>query len=80
MQKSYKPRRSILNHWYFYKKYHLPAYWINEEEVEREFNKLTSELARKEVVKLKINIRTKGFGWKKMLHAWSKGGYVYNGN
>ena len=52
--------------------YHSGACWKTKEEVTREYSKLTSETAKREAMKLQINIRTKGLGWTIMIHAWSK--------
>ena len=46
-------------------------------EVTREYNKLTSETAKREAMKHQINIRTKGLGWTIMIHPWSKKGVMY---
>ena len=40
--------------------YHSVAYWKTKEEVTREYDKLTSETAKREAMKHQINIRTKG--------------------
>ena len=56
-----------------FKMFHSPACWRTARDVHREFDKLTSETARKEAVKDQIRIRVKGFRWD--LHVpWSKDG------
>ena len=60
--------------------YHSGACWKTKEEVTREYTKLTSETAKREAMKLQINIRTKGLGWEIMIHPWSKKGRMYTGD
>ena len=60
--------------------YHSSACWKTEQRVRTEYNKLKSESAKKEAMKTQINIRTIGFGWTDMHHAWSKGGIVFTGD
>ena len=60
--------------------YHSVACWKTKEEVTREYAKLTSETAKREAMKLQINIRTKGLGWEIMIHPWSKKGRMYTGD
>ena len=58
--------------------YHLAAGWKSVEDVDREYNMLSSESSKREAVKEQIRMRTDGFGWKKMHHAWSRDGTVYS--
>ena len=60
--------------------YHSPACWKSVTEVETEYEKLTSETAKREAIKLQINIRVKGLGWKQMHHPWSKLSHTYTGD
>ena len=61
--------------------YHSPACLRNEEQVEREYIKLTSETAKINLMKQQITIRVKGFGWKETCHhAWSKEGKMFTGD
>ena len=61
--------------------YHSPACLRNEEQVEREYIKLTSETAKINLMKQQITIRVKGFGWKETCHhAWSKEGIMFTGD
>ena len=61
--------------------YHSPACLRNEEQVEREYIKLTSETAKINLMKQQITIRVKGFGWKETCHhAWSKEGTMFTGD
>ena len=46
------------------KAYYSEADWKSVEEVETEYNKLSSETAKFEAVKEQIRIRVDGFGWK----------------
>ena len=54
-----------------------PACWRTARDVMRNFNKLKSETAQREVMKEQIRIRVIGLGWKDLRHAWSKNGIVY---
>jgi hypothetical protein len=61
--------------------YHSPACLRNEEQVEREYVKLTSETAKINLMKQQITIRVKGFGWKETCHhPWSKEGTMFTGD
>ena len=61
--------------------YHSPAGLKTVEEVETEYNKLTSETAKRELMKQQITIRVKGFGWKETCHHyWSEGGKMFTGD
>ena len=60
--------------------YHSLACWKTEQQVRTEYNNLKSETAKKEAMKIQINIRTIGFGWTGMHHTWSKGGIVFTGD
>ena len=53
--------------------------WKSKEEVERKFNELGSETAKKEAVKEQIKMRSEGFGWKEECHhPWSIKGRFYD--
>ena len=57
--------------------YHSEAGWKSVEEVETEYNKLSSETTKLKAVKGQIRIRVDGFGLKKYHHPWSKKGKHY---
>ena len=57
--------------------YNSPAGWRSKSKINQEYNKLKSESAKKKAMKLQIQIRVKGFGWKNLKHAWSKNGKDY---
>ena len=61
--------------------YHSPAGLKNVEQVETKYNNLTSETAKRELMKQQITIKVKGFGWKETCHhPWSREGKLFTGD
>ena len=58
--------------------YWSEAGWKNAKECRENFNALGSKTAKLKAVKEQHRIRTVGFGWKDLHHAWSKSGVDYS--
>ena len=58
---------------------HSQACWISEEDVARQFAKLTSKPARENAVKEQIRIRKIGFGWNDVHIEWCNIGRDFTG-
>jgi hypothetical protein len=58
--------------------YYSERGWKKLSQARRVMNGLPSERARLGAVKEQIMIQVKGFGWKDVAHAWSKGNVSFN--
>ena len=54
--------------------YYTEAAWKSVSVVNEKYSALDSQNKKLNAIKLQINIRVKGFGWKDLGHHWSKGG------
>ena len=59
--------------------YHSQACWRSEEDVARQFAKLTSNTERENSLKEQIRIREIVFGWNDVHISWSKNGRDFTG-